>query len=259
MKRTAIVSWVAAISISAGASTVHAAAIYHELFHGPGGGMGTIGWAYQLDYSGAHTKYSETGTDPWGNSYNSWDIGGPGTSGGQDVGIGSINSNPVAPDADENGYLYLPLGAANASLTYQYEHVIDLAAWTDFVVSWYTDDDTAGSTFRVLVGVAATPTGAPTWYVSAATGTVSTVEMLLTIDTTGTTWHSVTTDYLQGAAVGALPTTGYIVAMGVQTENSVTTNRFDNFLIEASAVPEPAALALLSAGALVAVTRRRAA
>jgi hypothetical protein len=250
-----------------GGEIAQATVIYHELFGNlpaSNGNNTAIGWWHQLDYSGAHAKYSEFGTDPWGNSYNGWDIGGANVSGGSDMEVGSVNSNPLKPDADSNGYNYIPLGAGNSAFIYTDEYIINPAQWTAYKASFYPSDDAPGTTYRMVVGISPDQTGntQPIWYVSAATGTVTGTndfDARVYIDTAANQWHSLTANYETGALVGVLPA-GYIVAFGLQTENSditAYTNRLDNFMLEATAVPEPAAMLLASVGGLGLMSHRR--
>ena len=233
--------------------------IYHELFAGDGtSSIAHVSWNYYVQWL-PYQIYSETGTDEWGNVlYGTWAIGNVGTSGGVDAGIGSVNSSPVVPDADDNGVYYSGGGYMN-SLTYTAEYEIDMSVWTDLVLSFDHLND-AATEYRAALAIAPDLVTNPTWYLSdltvAAAAATEWDQPRVVIDTSASTgWYELDLDEINIGASTTLPASGYIRGFGIQHLGQTGSQRYDNFMVEA--VPEPATMALLSIGSLIVFHRRR--
>jgi len=225
--------------------------IYQELFTGTTVGVSepwaNVGWV----------GYENTTASGW--SYNC----APGSAVVEDG--GSINSNPIAPDATTHySYGYGHIDKASFQFTEEYSFSLDTMSELQFSAR---TNHSSGGLSHLGENIRAAVRVGSDWYVSDTDFTIKEGGWSLTnpdatwnIDADSVNWYSLTFD--PGVAMGvgsqvALPTTGTVTAFGFYADAQAYNRaiRMDNYKI--SAVPEPATIALLAMGMLAVLKRRK--
>lgn len=222
-------------------TTTQADVIYHELFAGGADPspdtLANIGWNHYTRWASGDI-YTETGTDEWGNVFGTWATSNISADGGMDVGVGSINSNPLVPDVDADGFIYNGGGYMN-NLYYTAEYTININDWTNLIISFNHFHDVGFTEYRAALAITSAPNDFNdlTWYISdpcvTDTGT-GWSEPRIVIDTSVSEWYELDINEVEPNMVSplTLPATGYIVGFGFQHAANNGTQRYDNFMVE---------------------------